>query len=176
MASRNVCSGVSTIRAAIILDNTEPITTGDRKANDFSPVAGPQQNELVQSALLASYFDTTREARSDQAHRPPRHRQADVDHPPCSDGFLHRQRRSEKLRRHSRDVHRCPSGSGDIERDEIGNAAERGSIGAHLQRTDHSGAHPVDAARRAFPRRDRGKLCSPAIGIKMIDPLIVAPV
>jgi high-affinity K+ transport system ATPase subunit B len=64
------------IHAAIILDNTEPITTGDREANDFSPLAGPHQNDLVQSALLASYFDTTRDARSDQAHRPRRHRQA----------------------------------------------------------------------------------------------------
>ena len=60
----------------LILDNTETITPGDREANDFIAVAGRQQNDLVQAVLLASYFDTTPEERSDQAHRPRRHRQA----------------------------------------------------------------------------------------------------
>jgi potassium-transporting ATPase ATP-binding subunit len=48
----------------LILDKTGTITTGDREATDFIHTAGHQQSELVQTALLASYFDTTPEGRS----------------------------------------------------------------------------------------------------------------
>ncbi len=48
----------------LILDKTGTITTGDRQASDFIPVAGRQQKDLVQAAFLASYFDTTPEGRS----------------------------------------------------------------------------------------------------------------
>ena len=48
----------------LILDKTGTITTGDREANDFLPVAGHSRNELIQAAFLASYFDTTPEGRS----------------------------------------------------------------------------------------------------------------
>jgi len=48
----------------LILDKTGTITTGDRQANDFIPVAGRKQKDLVQAAFLGSYFDTTPEGRS----------------------------------------------------------------------------------------------------------------
>jgi K+-transporting ATPase ATPase B chain len=48
----------------LILDKTGTITTGDRQATDFLPVAGISQQALVQATLLASYFDTTPEGRS----------------------------------------------------------------------------------------------------------------
>ncbi len=48
----------------LILDKTGTITTGDREASDFLPLPGHEPSELVQAALLASYFDTTPEGRS----------------------------------------------------------------------------------------------------------------
>ena len=48
----------------LILDKTGTITTGNREALDFIPTSTRQLNELVQAALLASYFDTTPEGRS----------------------------------------------------------------------------------------------------------------
>jgi K+-transporting ATPase ATPase B chain len=48
----------------LILDKTGTITTGNREARDFLPVAGRTQIELVQAAFLASYFDTTPEGRN----------------------------------------------------------------------------------------------------------------
>ena len=48
----------------LILDKTGTITTGNREARDFLPVAGRTRQELVQAAFLASYFDTTPEGRN----------------------------------------------------------------------------------------------------------------
>jgi len=48
----------------LILDKTGTITIGDRQASDFLCVKGREQNDLIQAALLASYFDTTPEGRS----------------------------------------------------------------------------------------------------------------
>jgi K+-transporting ATPase ATPase B chain len=48
----------------LILDKTGTITTGDREANEFIPVASRQMKDLVQTAFLASHFDTTPEGRS----------------------------------------------------------------------------------------------------------------
>ena len=48
----------------LLLDKTGTITTGDREAIDFIPVAGRQPSELVQAAFLASRLDTTPEGRS----------------------------------------------------------------------------------------------------------------
>ena len=48
----------------LILDKTGTITTGNREARDFLPVAGRTRKELVQAAFLASYFDTTPEGRN----------------------------------------------------------------------------------------------------------------
>ncbi|HUI21072.1 MAG TPA: potassium-transporting ATPase subunit KdpB [Methylocella sp.] len=48
----------------LILDKTGTITTGNREAREFVPVAGHTRQELVQAAFLASYFDTTPEGRN----------------------------------------------------------------------------------------------------------------
>jgi K+-transporting ATPase ATPase B chain len=48
----------------LILDKTGTITTGDREATNFLPIAGRTRKELLQAAFLASYFDTTPEGRS----------------------------------------------------------------------------------------------------------------
>ena len=48
----------------LLLDKTGTITTGDREATEFIPTAGHQLGELVQSAFLASHFDSTPEGRS----------------------------------------------------------------------------------------------------------------
>jgi K+-transporting ATPase ATPase B chain len=48
----------------LILDKTGTITIGDRQASEFLSVKGREQNDLIQAALLASYFDTTPEGRS----------------------------------------------------------------------------------------------------------------
>jgi len=48
----------------LILDKTGTITTGNREARDFLPVAGRTRQELIQAAYLASYFDTTPEGRN----------------------------------------------------------------------------------------------------------------
>jgi K+-transporting ATPase ATPase B chain len=48
----------------LILDKTGTITTGDREAREFLPVAGQTKKELIQAAFLASYFDTTPEGRN----------------------------------------------------------------------------------------------------------------
>ena len=48
----------------LILDKTGTITLGDRQASDFVAVSGCPENDLVQAAFLASYFDTTPEGRS----------------------------------------------------------------------------------------------------------------
>jgi potassium-transporting ATPase ATP-binding subunit len=48
----------------LILDKTGTITTGDREAREFLPVAGRTKKELIQAAFLASYFDTTPEGRN----------------------------------------------------------------------------------------------------------------
>jgi potassium-transporting ATPase ATP-binding subunit len=48
----------------LLLDKTGTITTGDREASEFIPTLGRQPSELIQAALLASYFDTTPEGRS----------------------------------------------------------------------------------------------------------------
>jgi K+-transporting ATPase ATPase B chain len=48
----------------LILDKTGTITTGNREARDFLPVAGRTRHELIQAAYLASYFDTTPEGRN----------------------------------------------------------------------------------------------------------------
>ncbi len=48
----------------LILDKTGTITTGNRQATRFVPVAGCAEQRLAQAALLASAFDTTPEGRS----------------------------------------------------------------------------------------------------------------
>jgi potassium-transporting ATPase ATP-binding subunit len=48
----------------LILDKTGTITTGDRQATAFLPVAAQTQAALIQAAFVASYFDTTQEGRS----------------------------------------------------------------------------------------------------------------
>jgi K+-transporting ATPase ATPase B chain len=48
----------------LILDKTGTITIGDRQASDFLCVKGREHSDLIQAALLASYFDTTPEGRS----------------------------------------------------------------------------------------------------------------
>ncbi len=48
----------------LILDKTGTITTGNREAREFLPVAGRTRQELIQAAFLASYFDTTPEGRN----------------------------------------------------------------------------------------------------------------
>jgi len=48
----------------LLLDKTGTITMGDRQATEFLPLAGCTANELVQTAYLASCFDTTPEGRT----------------------------------------------------------------------------------------------------------------
>jgi K+-transporting ATPase ATPase B chain len=48
----------------LILDKTGTITMGNRQATQFIPLQGIDIKDLVQSAYLASYFDTTPEGRT----------------------------------------------------------------------------------------------------------------
>ncbi|MGO9170430.1 MAG: potassium-transporting ATPase subunit KdpB [Rhodomicrobium sp.] len=48
----------------LILDKTGTITKGNREATMFLPVSGHSEEELIQAAFMASYFDTTPEGRS----------------------------------------------------------------------------------------------------------------
>jgi len=48
----------------LILDKTGTITMGNRQATQFIPLQGIDTKDLVQSAYLASYFDTTPEGRT----------------------------------------------------------------------------------------------------------------
>jgi K+-transporting ATPase ATPase B chain len=48
----------------LILDKTGTITMGNRHATQFIAVSGQSQQELVQAAYLASWFDSTPEGRS----------------------------------------------------------------------------------------------------------------
>ncbi len=48
----------------LLLDKTGTITVGDRQATEFLPLAGCTANDLIQTAYLASCFDTTPEGRT----------------------------------------------------------------------------------------------------------------
>ena len=54
------CGDVDTM----ILDKTGTITFGNRLAADFRPVAGADQRELIDLAVLSSLEDTTPEGKS----------------------------------------------------------------------------------------------------------------
>jgi len=49
---------------ALILDKTGTITTGERTAEDFVPLGGKDDSEIVSASFKTSYFDKTPEGRS----------------------------------------------------------------------------------------------------------------
>jgi potassium-transporting ATPase ATP-binding subunit len=48
----------------LLLDKTGTLTMGNRQATEFIPLSGTSASELVQTAYLASSYDTTPEGRS----------------------------------------------------------------------------------------------------------------
>ena len=73
----------------------------------------------------------------DQDHGGRRNRQAVADYARRADHFFDRQRRREILRDHPRDVRDRLSRAPVAQHHAPGHAAERDSVGGHLQRADH---------------------------------------